>query len=457
MWQPLGIAIYFLVFAIIMVIGMFILAVFRGDFNKLLDAGINPIKDNFISIITLVLIFFVSTLFLEFLYEIGKTQVDEPSSYVFLIDDSGSMSSNDPNCERATAIKKIMEKQTTNFPYSVYKFTEKSEKLKDMSPYNSADQYTFASDGGTDIINSTNEVLDELISNNSGGSSPRIMLVSDGSSSSVGLNNIISKCNDNGISISCISFGNFFDNKLLSKIAAKTGGVYVDVDNVDDLYEEMQTAITSSATRNLISERFVLKLNWLYAILRILFLFVMALIWSLIKNISYCKTKGTNVSKSNSYENVISFTIICSIISILVMEFAVELLMLPENIARLILSILWSIIPGEFFVVSNRKANLDNSSIVIGGFQSDDTEKDILDKHETVDTDVNKLTGFSSFGAKNDGFATSGSKNAFNGFGPSSFGSEQKNNSDNTGFGSFGNNSSGSNFGDQTNGFGKNN
>ncbi|MCC8014815.1 MAG: VWA domain-containing protein, partial [Eubacterium sp.] len=182
----------------------------------------------------------------------------------FLIDDSGSMSGNDPNCERATAIKKIMENKDVNFPYSVYRFTDESQLLKEMGPYSQDDSYQFDSNGSTNIIGSINTVLDEIIANKSMDDSPRIMLVSDGSSSSLGANSVIDRCNDNGISISSISFGNFFGNSLLNKLATRTGGVYVEVENIDNLYNEMQTAITSNASRNLVSERFMLSLNWLY-------------------------------------------------------------------------------------------------------------------------------------------------------------------------------------------------
>ncbi|MCC8173582.1 MAG: hypothetical protein LIO65_04095, partial [Odoribacter sp.] len=89
------------------------------------------------------------------------------------------MSGNDPNCERATAIKKIMENKDVNFPYSVYRFTDESQLLKEMGPYSQDDSYQFDSNGSTNIIGSINTVLDEIIANKSMDDSPRIMLVSD--------------------------------------------------------------------------------------------------------------------------------------------------------------------------------------------------------------------------------------------------------------------------------------
>ena len=458
-WQPLGIALYFCIFAIIMVIGMYLLAIFRGDYNKAVDKGSKPISDNFGTIVLLIVIFFITTGTFEFLYELGgKTIIKEPTSYVFLIDDSGSMSGNDPNCERATAIKKIMENQDANFPYSVYRFTSESQMLKEMGPYSQDDNYQFDSKGGTDIIGSLNSVLDEIIANKSIDDSPRIMLVSDGSSSAFGSNSVIDKCNDNGVSISSISFGNLFGNSLLNKLSTRTGGVYVDVENIDDLYTKMQTAITSDATRNLISERYMPRLNWLYAILRIVFLFIMSLLWAAIKNIAYCGNKRNKNEENYSYDNVVVFTVISAFISILLMEFGTAYVAIPEKAARLLLSILWMIIPGKFYIVSEQKPNLTGvGSRNFGLENGKDTKvlqpdgKGFDSKKKTLDAGTGKSFGNTKggFGNTSNGFGT---KRNFGGFSGNqnhteSTGGFGKKNGSNSNTFSSGSNSNGGGFG----------
>ncbi|MCC8014814.1 MAG: hypothetical protein LIO87_06425 [Eubacterium sp.] len=83
-WQPLGIATYFCIFAIIMIIGMYLLAIFRGDYNKAIDKGAKPISDNLGTIFLLIIVFFLSAGIFEFLYELGgKSIINEPTSYVF--------------------------------------------------------------------------------------------------------------------------------------------------------------------------------------------------------------------------------------------------------------------------------------------------------------------------------------------------------------------------------------
>lgn len=427
-WQPLGIAVYFCIFAVIMIVGMYVLALFRGDYNKALDKDIKPISDNLAPMALLLTIFFIFTGFFEFLYELGgKKLIKEPTSYVFLIDDSGSMSSNDPNCERASAIKKIMEKQEADFPYSVYSFTNESQLMKEMGPYKPEDSYQFNSNGGTNIVGSLDTVLDEIIANKSIDDMPRIMLVSDGSSSSVGSNKVIEKCNDSGISISSISFGNFFKNSLLNKLSTRTGGVYVNVENIDELDAKMQEAITSNATRNLISERYLPRLNWLYAILRILFLLLMSMLWAVIKNIAYCGNMRKPNEENYSYDNVVMFTVVWAFISILIMEFATAHLELPEKLARLLLAILWTIIPGRFYNPSKGQPVLNEIEKGIGGFGSDIESDTLIGGNGGYNGDNKTLTpganGFElppgDFGSTTGGFGntTGGFGNTTGGFG----------------------------------------
>lgn len=460
LWQPLGIALYFCIFGILMIVGMFLLAVFRGDYNKALNKGINPITNNFAPLVLLMVVFFICTGFLEFLYEIGGTSViKEPTSYVFLIDDSGSMSANDPNCERATAIKKIMEKQDGDFPYSVYSFTSGSKKLKELGPYSQEDNYQFSSNGGTDIIGSLDSVLNEIIADSAYGESPRIMLVSDGSSSSSGIKGVITKCNDNSVSISSISFGDIFGNALLNKLATRTGGVYVSVDNVDELYNEMQMVITSNSVRNLVSERYVPRLNWLYAILRIVFLVIMALLWSIIKNISYCGVGYAKEDKNYSYDNVILFTLVSALISILIMEFGTAYFAIPEKIARLILAVLWAIVPGEFFKSSKLEPILTSPTAGKPGFGESAPTNTLQGNDEETNNGTKRITSLSGFqNVKNEGFKSSGTgfEKPGTSFGPKkTFGGFSGADNLNKKSGGFGNSGSSDSSNGKTNGFGK--
>ena len=75
--------------------------------------------------LSIVIIFFLSML-LEYLYELNPNQkITEPTSYIFVIDESASMSSNDPNGLRYNAISEIMNSPENTLPYMVYAFSSK--------------------------------------------------------------------------------------------------------------------------------------------------------------------------------------------------------------------------------------------------------------------------------------------------------------------------------------------
>ena len=336
LWQPLGIAVYFAVFGLILFIGYFVLSCIRGDYFYLKHENPRNISENIRMSFLLLAVIFALTIGLEFLYELGIQEISEPTSYVFVIDDSGSMSENDPQNERVSAIRKIMEKQSPDFPYAVYRFTDTCTKLKDMAPYRSGDSYEFYSEGNTNILGALEVVLSEL--KNYDGEIPRILLLSDGSSSSVGKNLIIDECRENSVSISSISFGNRFTNHLLSDLAKKTGGVYINAADSDELYQQMETAILTSAERNLLSERYTPHLNALYAVLRIVFLTLIGFVWSLFKIFAFC---GKGLSGKLPFSIVL-----CTVGSVLTETlFALSV---SGELVRLFFCILWALMPGKF-------------------------------------------------------------------------------------------------------------
>ena len=96
-----------------------------------------------ISAIMLVILF-AATLLLEFLYELGGgITTYKPTSYIFVIDDSSSMVSNDPYNERVSAIKEIMERE--RIPYAVYKFSDDARLIRPMDSYHGDEDLGFNS------------------------------------------------------------------------------------------------------------------------------------------------------------------------------------------------------------------------------------------------------------------------------------------------------------------------
>lgn len=347
LWQPLGIALYFLAFSTVMYITLFVLNQVRHDYSFWVTHGR---KDEWGGVyrraaLCIPLIFLMAGV-LEFVYEVGNMQMGNPTSYVFVIDDSGSMSGNDPEQKRAAAIASFMAKEQFNAPYAVYGFTTDAYLIKGLSPYTTSDSFEFASDGGTDVLHSLDQVLADLSSGKLGnvGEAPRILLFSDGESSSFGWRRIAKDSRSSNAVVSTIGFG--YDSSLLRNIAERTGGVFVQIDDIDSLQAEMEVAISSNASRNLISSRAAIRLDWLYALMRVLFLIIIGIIWSLMKFNAFCSSSG----RLNNRVFVISI-VLCATSSVLI-ELLFQYFWAPPAAVRMLFCVMWALTPG-FFVANS--------------------------------------------------------------------------------------------------------
>ena len=216
----------------------------------------------------------------EFIYELGiHRKVTEPTSYVFLIDDSDSMKSSDPGFERYSAIVQVMEATEPGFPYAVYSFNTYSGIIRNMAPRENQvpDMRDRANvTGGTEMKLALENVLADIKDDPAGGESPRVLLLSDGFPTDIerfrDVRSLMAEYNREGITISSIGMGTYVDEELMTKIAESTGGVYRSVMDLADLSGSMQSAVSDNTGRDLFSTRMVLEFDWVYTIERIVFL-----------------------------------------------------------------------------------------------------------------------------------------------------------------------------------------
>ena len=205
---------------------------------------------------------FIVTVFLEYLYEINpKTKEIEATSYIFVIDESGSMGGNDAKGLRYKAIPEIMKAEKAEFPYMVYTFSDSTKIVKQMG-YLDSDYKEHVWEGGEH---------------------PKVVLLTDGAATDLDngflwfkgnvpeFNHALEEYSNLGINISTVGLGSV-DKKVMNKIAETTGGVFVNVKNASDLASAMKTAATSYSDRTLLSIRYMKNMDGLYGILRILFL-----------------------------------------------------------------------------------------------------------------------------------------------------------------------------------------
>lgn len=347
MANPIALALYFAAFGLVMMILLFFLPGNKADFSD--PRTKKDFRHGHRIGLAAFCVFLVLTVGFEFLYELGKQPVPDPTSYIFLIDDSGSMSGTEQL--RTDGITSIMEHNSSNLPYAVYMFTDHADSIKAMDSYRAGDagKIQFQSDGNTDILGSLSTVLSDLQTGKitGAGSAPRVLLLSDGNSGDYGLKDLCEQAAAQGVSVSTVGMGSSND-RMLKRIAALTGGVFVRCDDASTLGETMETAITSSAERNLLSERFVFKNDTLYGILRVVFLMLMGVVWSFFKS--------GFVWGGKEGDRALKLSILCCAAAALIMELGASAGASPERL-RLIFCILWALTYGSVRHLGSRRVS----------------------------------------------------------------------------------------------------
>ena len=174
-WTPLAIALYFLVFAVLLNLLVFIIVKKSGNDSarKIL------IRDMAIVVVAV----FISSMLFEFLYELGlNVEMTETDSYILMIDDSASMESSDPDKQRGDAIRKLVKDKPDTFNYAIYVFADDVKQARDMQP--KSDGYSkieLNTEGGTAMFQCLETVITDISSgelNVTPGT--RVLLLSDG-------------------------------------------------------------------------------------------------------------------------------------------------------------------------------------------------------------------------------------------------------------------------------------
>jgi hypothetical protein len=281
--RPILIGLLFWILYIAVAATVFITGGIRSTFA---DESVPDFLDSKIKIILAVVaggitVFLFATLF-QWIYGLNAEKADvNPTSYVFIIDDSDSMLGNDPNVLRYSSIKEIINKMPVGFPYMVYSFSDTATLIKDMAPAADADALIPPenAESGTMMKAALAQVFDDYESGVwSGGTDPKVVLLSDGVAQDIGVFDsgraLLDRYSKNGISISTVGFG-AVNKRIMNNIAKHTGGVFIYADDVTNLAQAMAGAAIQYSLRDLLSYRPTMKNNALYGALRITFLLIL--------------------------------------------------------------------------------------------------------------------------------------------------------------------------------------
>jgi uncharacterized protein YacL len=305
----------------------------------------------------LVLMIVCSMLF-EFIYDlvINRKKAQEIDSYIFLLDYSGSMDINDPNGMRYDAVDKLLENKPDDFPYAIYVFENDTIRLRDMLPKSEQVDFEYpANAGGTNIYYAFKTIMRDIKSGElTIGKNCRIIFLTDGVASDIWYLNKASFIRsldeyvEKDISISTVGLLNS-DEQLMTAIAEKTDGVFISVDNIDQLEDAIRTAgtVTNKYLRDLLGYRNGDYLNWLLAIMRIVFVALLGMIIGL--------QKATICDRFLNTNSVVWASLVLSAIAGVFIEVGMNTFGMNENIVRAITCVLIA-----FTLLKDDPANLSD-------------------------------------------------------------------------------------------------
>lgn len=297
---------------------------------------------------------FVLVMGLEFIYECNPNiKSIEPTSYIFVIDESGSMSGNDPRGLRYEAIPEIMKAAEEGFPYMVYTFSDDTQIIRDMAPLDAEyEPIPVNSDGGTAICGTILRILQDYKNGVwDGGSNPKVVFLTDGSATDLingfllfrgnmpEFNSALEEYYDLGINISTVGLGSV-DREIMTKMAETTGGVFVNIQNASDLASAMKTAASSYSDRNLLSIRYMKRWDTLYGFLRILFLTIIGTVIGSLMLLAYMEDSSIPI--------IIVSSIICSLIGSVLFEIGLKI-GVYQSLLWIVLWSLFSLTPGHIY------------------------------------------------------------------------------------------------------------
>lgn len=336
--DPLLMGLVFGVLALAMALGVFLISTLSGTFEKNVITGGSTGSLLGFLIIAVLLVGALGALF-QWIYGLRfRAAAARPTSYVFLIDNSGSMEENDPRQLRYDAIEEVLKGQKDTFPYMVYGFADEVELMRDMLPANrETGELEGLSSGGTAIRYVLSCVIADYEDGRwDGGSVPKVILLTDGLPTDFEfyseLEPTLRQYARQGITISTVGLGSA-DVALMEHIADSTGGVFVDVSDASMLAQAMTSAAGRYSSDDLVTTRHNSGgLGLLFGLLRVLFVTVLGTAVGLIAGAAYGQTDSMSI--------ILVSSVIKSLIGALLLEVCTSLLGLPDRILWFILWVL---------------------------------------------------------------------------------------------------------------------
>lgn len=213
---------------------------------------------------TLVALFLLGMLF-EWVYQLNPGSAKPVKDIVLVIDNSGSMKDTDPNQDRYTAAKNLINRMDEDNRVSVMLFDHattllqpftrvKNQEAKDeiIAEIDSLE----TNDGGTDISLALEDTMTHIQESHDARRSAMVIMLSDGFSETDHAR-VLAEYKQQQIAVNTIGLSLVYKDgaQLLQTIAAETGGQYYDVQNAADLSFVFQKIYDDVGDRSLLTKR----------------------------------------------------------------------------------------------------------------------------------------------------------------------------------------------------------
>ncbi|WP_127593857.1 vWA domain-containing protein [Paenibacillus lautus] len=228
---------------------------------------------------TLVALFLLGMLF-EWVYQLNPGSAKPVKDIVLIIDNSGSMKETDPNQDRYTAAKNLINRMDEDNRVSVMVFDHATTLLQPFTRVKNQETKDeiiaeidglATTDGGTDISLALEDTMTHIQESHDAGRSAMVIMLSDGFSETDHAR-VLADYKQQQIAVNTIglSLVNPDGAQLLQTIAAETGGQYYDVQNAADLSFVFQKIYDDVGDRSLLTKRTgVMEDSVYYQIVRI--------------------------------------------------------------------------------------------------------------------------------------------------------------------------------------------
>lgn len=233
---------------------------------------------------TLVLLFVVGGL-LQLVYGLSFGGVKEVKDIVLVIDNSGSMAETDPDNERFTAAKQLINKMESDKRVAVVQFSDTAELLQpfvnvktqaEKDAVSTAIEALEPTNGGTNFTLALEESMKTIKEKVDSKRGTMVILLSDGFSES-SIDEQIAAYQEQRIVVNTVGLSvvDARGSALLQQIADSTGGSYYDVTEANGLTLAFQNIYDTIDNRTLITERTGVNADSnLYTLLRLLSLLI---------------------------------------------------------------------------------------------------------------------------------------------------------------------------------------